>query len=123
MGLFKKRENRASSGEVQFEDSLLSALIGSGGVTKSVAMQVPAVSGGVDLIAGIVAGTPIKLYKDDGGKAEELKDDPRIRMLNDETGDTLNANEFWKAIVRDYYVGKGGYAYIRKEKGEFRSLH
>lgn len=123
MGLFKKRENRAGSGEVQFEDSLLSALVGSGRVTKSVALQVPTVSGGIDLIAGIVAGTPIKLYKDDDGKAEEVKDDPRIRMLNDETGDTLNANEFWKAIVRDYYAGKGGYAYIRKEKGEFRSLH
>ena len=43
--------------------------------------------------------------------------------MNDEPGDTLNANEFWKAIVRDYYLGKGGYAYIHRQGGEVVSLH
>lgn len=123
MALFRRRENRAEAGEVQFEDSLLKALLGNESVTKEVALQVPTISGGIDLIANIIAGTPIKLYKDNGGKSEEVKNDPRIRLLNDETGDTLNASEFWKAIVRDYYIGKGGYAYIRKERGLFKSLH
>ena len=49
--------------------------------------------------------------------------DRRLRLLNDEPGDTLNANEFWKAIVRDYYLGKGGYAYIHRQGGEVVSLH
>ena len=123
MGLFRRGENRAGSGEVQYEDALLKSILGGGGVTKDMAMQIPTVSGGIDLIANIVAGTPIKLYREGDGRAEEVKSDPRIRLLNDETGDTLNANEFWKAIVRDYYVGKGGYAYIHKSKGEFKSLH
>lgn len=122
MGLFRKRENRAD-GEVQFDDALLQAMLGGGSVTKKTALQVPTVSGGVDLIANIVAGTPIKLYHESNGKTEEVRDDYRIRLLNDETGDTLNANEFWKAIVRDYYVGKGGYAYINKERGCIKSLH
>lgn len=122
MGLFRKRENRAD-GEVQFDDALLQAMLGGGSVTKKTALQVPTVSGGVDLIANIVAGTPIKLYHESSGKTEEVRDDYRIRLLNDETGDTLNANEFWKAIVRDYYVGKGGYAYINKERGCIKSLH
>ena len=122
MGLFRKRENRAD-GEVQFDDALLQAMLGGGSVTKKTALQVPTVSGGVDLIANIVAGTPIKLYHESNGKTEEVRDDYRIRLLNDETGDTLNANEFWKAIVRDYYVGKGGYAYINKERGRIKSLH
>lgn len=123
MGIFRKRENRAELNTVQFDDALLSALLGRSTVTKETAMQVPTVSGGIDLIANIVAGTPIKLYREGAGRTEEIKDDPRLRLLNDETGDTLNASEFWKAIVRDYYVGKGGYAYIRKEKGGFKSLH
>lgn len=116
-------ELRGGTGEVSFEDPLLQAMLGGGGISKEKALQVPTVAGGVDLIAGIVAGTPIKLYRDGPGKAEEVKNDPRLQLLNDETGDTLNANEFWRAMVRDYYLGKGGYAYIRKEKGEFTGLH
>ena len=116
-------ELRGGTGEVSFEDPLLQAMLGGGEISKKKALQVPTVAGGVDLIAGIVAGTPIKLYRDGPGKAEEVKNDPRLRLLNDETGDTLNANEFWRAMVRDYYLGKGGYAYIRREKGEFAGLH
>ncbi len=122
MGIFSRhREQRAET--VQFEDGLLSALLGESAVTKEMALQVPSVAGGIDLIAGVVAGTPVKLYKDEGGKAVEVRDDPRLRLLNDETGDTLNANEFWRAMVRDYYTGKGGYAYINSRRGKILSLH
>lgn len=55
------------------------------------------------------------------GRAVAITDDPRVFLLNDDTGDTLNANEFWRAMIRDYYLGKGGYAYIdRSDFGEFR---
>lgn len=118
-----RKEQRAQPGGAQAEDPLLTALLGGGAVSKETALQVPTVAGGVDLIAGVVAGTPIKLYRDRDGRAEEVRDDPRLRLLNDETGDTLNANEFWRAMVRDYYLGKGGYAYIRKEGGRFQGLH
>ena len=93
MGLFRKKEVRAA--EVEIEDPLLKALLNGGEVTREMALQVPTVSGGIDLIANIVSGTPIKLYRDEGGKTVEIRDDPRLRLLNDETGDTLNANEFW----------------------------
>ena len=125
MGWFnrKKAETRAEDGMTQFDDPLLKALLGGAAVTKEVALQVPTVSGGIDLIANIIASTPIKLYKESGGKTEEVTGDPRLRLLNDETGDTLNANEFWRAIVNDYFLGKGGYAYINREKGAYKSLH
>lgn len=125
MGFFDRvrQEIRAAPGEVQYEDQLLQALLGGGAVTKEMALQVPTVAGGIDLIASIIASTPIKLYRDVSGRAEEVKDDPRLRLLNDETGDTLDANQFWHAIVRDYYVGKGGYAYIRRDRGQVKSLH
>ena len=122
MGWLRRKEERAD-GEVQLDDALLQALFGGGRVDKKTALQVPTVSGGIDLIANIVAGTPIRLYRESDGKTEEVRGDYRLRLLNDETGDTLNANEFWKAIVRDYYVGKGGYAYIHRERGRIRSLH
>ena len=107
-----RKEQRAQNGTASMEDPILAALLGSDSVSRSVALQVPTVAGGIDLIAGVVAGTPIKLYRETDGQAQEVRNDPRLRLLNDETGDTLNANEFWRAIVRDYYLGKGGFAYI-----------
>lgn len=124
MGLFRRKpEIRADTGTVQFDDALLKALLGNGAVTKEKALQVPTVSGGIDLIANIVASTPVRLYRENNGRAEEVKDDARVFLLNDEPGDTLSANEFWRAMVRDYYLGKGGYAYIHKERGAVKSLH
>lgn len=124
MGLFRRKpEIRADTGTVQFDDALLKALLGGGAVTKEKALQVPTVSGGIDLIANIVASTPVRLYRENDGRAEEVKKDARVFLLNDEPGDALNANEFWRALVRDYYLGKGGYAYIHKERGEIKSLH
>ncbi|MEA5151972.1 MAG: phage portal protein [Oscillospiraceae bacterium] len=116
------REERAD-GMVAFDDALLQALLGKEKVKKDIALQVPTISGGIDLIANIIASTPIKMYRDRDGKAEEIKDDARVRLLNDETGDTLNANEFWHAMIRDYYTGRGGYAYIAKSRGQIKSIH
>lgn len=126
MALFgrKKKEERADdTGTVGFDDALLKALMGGGEATKEIALQIPTVSGGIDLIANIVASTPVKLYSDESGKAQEVKGDIRTFLLNDETGDTLNANEFWHAIIRDYYVGKGGYAYLKRKAGKIKSVH
>lgn len=61
MGLFGRRnENRAAA--VYLEDPLLAAILAGGSTTREMAMQVPTVAGGIDLIANLVASTPIKLY-------------------------------------------------------------
>jgi HK97 family phage portal protein len=124
MGIFskKKQEIRADT-PVSFEDSLLQAMLGNTAVTRAIALQIPTVASAIDLIGNIIASTPIKLYQDKDGATEEVKNDPRTKLLNDETGDTLNAHDFWKAIVCDYYLGKGGYAYINKARGAVASLH
>lgn len=114
-------ENRAEAVQTEKTDTLLEAIFGgTSEITRETALQIPTISGGVDLIGNIIAGTPIKLFREVDGKAEEIKDDPRVRILNDETGDTLNANEFWRAITRDYFLGKGGYAYIEKSAEDSR---
>ena len=35
----------------------------------------------------------------------------------------MNANEMWRALIRDYYLGQGAYIYINKERGKVKSLH
>lgn len=124
MGLFTRRkEERAESGYVTADDALMRALLSDETITRDTALQIPTIAGAVDLIGSIVSSTPIKLYKEKDGKAEEQKNDQRIRLLNDDPGDTLNASDFWRAMVRDYYLGKGAYAYIRKSRGRIIGLY
>lgn len=124
MGIFKRKtppEERADLA-VPDEAGILRAALGITQTSKEMAKQIPAVSSAIGLIGGIVASTPIKLYKEDGEQTEEIRGDPRVRLLNDDTGDTLNASEFWRAMLNDYFLGKGGYAYIKKENGEIAKL-
>lgn len=96
-------------------------------MTRDKAMQIPSVSGTISMIGDIIASTPIKLYQEeikDGNKeTHEVEDDNRVTLLNESTGDTLSANEMWRAVIRDYFLGKGGYIYINKERGVVKSLH
>lgn len=123
MGFFDffKREDRATAASA--ENDVIAALLNPDTVTKDMALEIPEIAGTIDLIAGIVAGTPIKLYKETKGKIEEVKIDNRLALLNEDTGDTLTSNEFWRAVTRDYFLGKGGYAYINKNRNKIVSLH
>ncbi len=115
-------EERAN-GLVEFEDSLLQALIGKTTITKKEALSIPTVQGCIRFAADTVSMLPIKLYRDNNGKIEEIKDDRRVRLLNDDPGDTLDAVQFWRAMIIDYYLGKGGFAYNNRSFGGFESVH
>lgn len=119
---FTKKENRAEGGSSgnTATDTLIQALLQGTSATKEKALQIPTISGAIDLIANVVASTPIRLYRDEGEKATEVKGDRRVFLLNDETGDVLNANEFWHAMIRDYFLGRGGYAYLNYDS--YRTL-
>lgn len=122
-----KREKRAEQQKTSFEDALLMALLKKTEMTKDKAMQIPSVAGSISLIGNTIASTPIKLYKesvDKQGNKETLEEeDYRITLLNDSTGDTMSASEMWRAVIEDYFLGKGAYIYINKEKGKVKSLH
>lgn len=107
--------------EPQIDDVLLSALLNNETITREKALTLPAVSGAVDLISNCVACMPVKLYKKKQGKVEEIEDD-RVKMLNGDTKDTLDAFQMKKAMVEDYLLGKGGYTYIRKSRNEVTGL-
>jgi len=103
-------------------DVLLQALLNSQPITREQALTLPAVSGAVDLISGMIASMPIKLYKYIDKRVESRDDDPRVNFLNGDTGDCLDAFQMKKAMVEDYLLGKGGYAYIRRNRNEVTGL-
>ena len=125
MALFGRKKNKRAEIPVtpSVDDVLLSALLNNETITREKAMSLPAVAGAVDLIASTVASIPIKLYKDTNGRIDEVKDDPRVSLLNVDTKDTLDAYQFKKAIVSDYLMGKGGYCYIKKTRNRYNGLY
>lgn len=127
MGLFDFFRARDSNDEPKPQvqparDVLLEALIRSEPITREQAMTLPAVAGAVDFICGTIASMPVKLYKNKDGKVEEKTDDNRVRLLNGDTGDTLDAFQLKKAMVEDYLLGKGGYCYIEREYNDVTGL-
>lgn len=101
---------------VQLDDVLLTALLNNEKITREKALTLPAVSGAVDFICGSIASMPVKLYKYKKGKVEEVENDSRVRMLNGDTGNTLDGYQTKKAMVEDYLLGKGGYCYIQRNR-------
>lgn len=124
MGLFKRKEKREDVvDETHVEEPLLSALLGRETITRDVAMDIPSISACVNKIGDTISSLPVKLYRRDGDKVEEVTDDNRLKLLNTDTGDTLDACQFKKAMVLDMLLGKGGYAYVNKVAGEVKSIH
>lgn len=104
-------------------DVLLTTLLNGGSITREQALSIPSVSANVDFVSNCIASMPVKLYKRKDGKVEEIIDDPRVRMLNSDTGDTLDAFQMKKALVTDYFMGKGGYCYIQRNKNDVTGLY
>lgn len=105
------------------EDALLRASLSDDYMTRDQAMNVPAFAACVNKIAETVSTIPVRLYRLVDGKLEAVEDDARVRLLNDDTGDTLDGVQFKRALVRDYLTGKGGYAFINRTGNQIRSLH
>ena len=87
------------------------------------AMTLPAVASSLQFIAGAVSGMPVRLYRTraDGGKEEV--EDYRTELLNRETGDTLDAVQFKRAIVMDYLLDGEGYAVVNWQRNRIRSIN
>ena len=115
---FTRKEERADS-----DIHVLEAAFAESEASREMALQIPAVQGCIGKIARTVARLPIRLYRRDGENVQEIRDDRRLRLLNDDTGDTLNAADLWKAMLEDYYLGKGGYAYLKRWGLDIASIH
>ncbi len=119
-----QKEERADEVAItEVDDVLLKALLSGETITKEQALNIPSVKSCINFIADTVAMLPVKLYQEDGEKTTEILGDNRVKLLNDDTGDTLDAVQFWRAIITDYFLGKGGYAYINRRMNKVISLH
>ncbi len=131
MGLFGRRKEPRNETEVTVDDMLLRAVLNGESVDKNMALSLPAVASAVDRIANTVAGIPIKYYRyeytvDRSGttkrKVREVED-ARAELLNGDTGDTLDGFQMKKALVTDYLLDKGGYAYINRRGNAVTSIN
>lgn len=120
-----KKEERAilDQDETGIKDLLLAAGLIEDSITRVEALNIPTLAGCVELISSLVASIPIKLYKEKDEEVTEIKDDIRLKFLNEETGDTLTSFEMKKALVIDYLLMGNGYIYINKQRGNIESLH
>ncbi len=124
MAFWNRRKRAAETGEkiLDADDVLLKALLNCETITREKAMTIPAVSGAVDFISGSIACMPVRLFKYEDGEVVEQKNDRRCKLLNNDTADTLDGFQLKKAIVEDYLMGKGGYAYIRKSRNDVTGI-
>ena len=125
LDLFRTREEpkqEPAESQPSVGDVLLQALLSGDTITREKALTLPAVAGSVDFLCNMVACMPVKLYKYKKGKIEEVTNDKRVTCLNSDTGDTLDAFQLKKALVEDYLLGKGGYAYISKSKNDVMAI-
>lgn len=121
----KERNGNNSPEEVitpPVNDVLLQALLNNEVITREKALTLPAVSGAVDFIGNMIASMPVRLFKYQDGKIEEQFSDNRVKLLNGDTGDTLDAFQLKKAMVSDYLLGQGGYCFIQRRRNEVVSL-
>ena len=125
MGLFSKNNREEVMDETHVDDLLLRALLQGQTVDRATALSIPVISGCVDLICNTFAMIPFKLYKEtiENGKRSTVEvADNRVKIINEDTTDTLDGFQFKKAICEDYLLGQGGYAYIKKIRNEFVGL-
>lgn len=115
-------EPSAATSTATFGDELLK-LLSPGSMNVSAALNIPAVSACVEFISSTIAMLPIKLYKEADGRTDEITDDERTRLLNDETGDLLDAYQMKRALIRDYLLAGSGYIYVNKDYSKAVSLH
>lgn len=120
-------KNKNEKSEIrQSEELVLKGFLNEDTICEREAMNIPAVSKCVNLIADTVSMIPIKLYKEEflNGKRKTVEiEDSRCDLFNLDTKDTLDGADFKKALVRDYLLFGSAYAYINKRRNTVKSLN
>jgi HK97 family phage portal protein len=115
----KKEETRSET----LADLLAAERRNASFITKADALNIPAVAASVDWIASTVSTLPVRLYQKTDGRVEEMEDDYRLKLLNRETGDLLDAVQFKRALVSDMLLDGTGWAYVEKAGNKIKGLY
>ena len=121
--IFKRNKPENKEAGIHIDSDLLRALLGQTTIDRKTAMQIPEVSGCIDFIAGTIASLPIYLMTDINGVIRKVDNDNRVKLLNVDTYDTLDAYQMKKAMIMDYFLGKGGFVYISRAGNNIVGLH
>lgn len=92
-------------------------------ISKDNLVAMPTVTGCVEILTNTIASLPIELYKISGDSVKQVKEDNRVTLLNDSTGDLLDAFEFKKAMLTDYLLHGSAYCYINRRLNDVTSIH
>lgn len=124
MGFLDRILGREARAEVITADDHLLSLLKKTEITPETATEIPAVSACIGFIASMIAGLPVKLYREDKSRnrTEEIKDDFRLKLLNDETGDLLDPFQMKQAVVADYFLYGSGFIYPEMYGNDVLSL-
>lgn len=132
IGLFrrkKKQEIRADTQQgnentVQNAENTILTFFGiTGELTREAALSIPTISACINKIGETISRLPVKLYRKNEEQVEEIFDDPRLKLLNGNTGDTLSTVDMWKAAIEDYYLGFGAWIFINSDGFKVNSLN
>lgn len=117
----EQREEDAIVAEQTIEDQLRS-LVNDSTISVEDAAGISTVVGCLDFVSANVASLPIGIYHRSGQDVKLDTEDYRNRLLNDETGDLMDAYQWKKRLVIDYLLYGSGYTYIDKVGNHIRSL-
>lgn len=121
----RSAETNDISGALEGGAELLRALIGGDKFTAEQALEIPAFSAAVDFISDTVSMLPVKLYRENAADSstEEITDDKRLFLLNDEANPVMGADNAKRAAIRDMLMFGSGFIFVEQNKlGEVKSL-
>lgn len=113
-----KNEVKEGTVDITSNDSVIKWLDDDNSSSKSItekeAMQIPAFSAGVDLIASNIAYLPVKLYKMENGEKVEIKNDYRVDMLNRSNSLFDSSFNLMYSITKNLVLYGTSYIYLQK---------
>lgn len=124
MGIISRLFRKELRAEVLTADDRIMSILRTIEISPETAREIPAVSACIEMLSSVIAALPVKLYRDNRqeNKTEEIKDDIRLRLLNDETGDMLDPFQMKKAVISDFFYYGGGYIYPEMRRNRCISL-
>lgn len=120
-----KREKRSLENPAETPEGLADLLLSGTDMqaSRKEVLTLPAVTACLQFITGAVSGMPVRLYRRMANGGKEEIEDYRTQLLNKETGDTLDAVQFKRALVTDYLLSGAGYAFVNWQRNKIKSVH
>lgn len=112
----KKPEIRADEGSIS--DAIEGSRTLATEISVKHTLEIPAVSEVINFIAGTIASLPVKMVING-----QESYDYRTKLLNAETGDLLDSNQFKRQLISDMLLTGGGYAFVKKKANKVTGLY